>query len=131
MATTIYMTTRAISNPMGDGRSNRAEWRSYLDKTEIPAGFVFGIDERGNIEDRSKATHVVTAKKGSALRKLLLDNATAPLGSTVTEDDPDDESTETILGTVPPQALPSLIKALGLSPPELRRLLIEVGVPIT
>jgi len=119
---TIYVTTKAVRNPQGDGRHNRANWRSPLDKTEIPAGFVFALDDEGNIEDRSVPVATLSAKKGAALRAELLKVASAPLG---TESDiiTEPETVADVLEGADSGAVAQVMEALNLTPAELRRLL--------
>jgi hypothetical protein len=121
MAIVLYMTTKAIENPIGDGRHNRAAWRSPLDQTRVPAGFVFALDDEGNIEDRSKPVYQVASKRGKPLRERLMEVASAPLSSpTVVEE----ETVEDVLREAGGErAIPEVLKALSVTPSQLRALL--------
>lgn len=119
----LYTLLETIDNPVGDGRHNRAPYRSDLEKNTIPRGFVFAVDEEGNIEDRSRPYHILRGKEAEALRDKLLATASAPLKGPppVVE-----ESIEDVLKTLPGKdATAVVLKALGLNGPQLRQLLAE------
>lgn len=121
MATIVYQTTKAVENPIGDGRHNRAKWRSSLEKSEIPAGFVFAVTDDGDIEDRSKATATVTGEKATQLRTLLLSVATEPLaGSLNPTQAVKQESIEEALSSLGPDAALRALKKLGVTVADLK-----------
>jgi hypothetical protein len=124
---TIYQTIKPIENPMGDGRHNRAKWRSPLDQTRIPAGFIFGVDDEGNIYDHSTPTQVLQAKrKGTAeLRQMLISVA----GSTMEPVEPPPPTIEDVIAEAPKDAVPELLKKLGMSPEQLREALLSATSP--
>ena len=123
----LYCTTKAIENPVGDGRHNRAPYRSDLEKNTIPAGFVFALDEEGNIEDRSRPFEVVPAAKGALLREALMAVATEPLQGPPPA--PEEETVDAVLATLPASkdVTTLVLKALGLNGAQLRALL-QAGV---
>jgi hypothetical protein len=118
---TFYQTIKPIDNPFGDGRHNRANWRSPLDQTRIPAGFIFGLDDEGNIFDHSQPAQVFQSKrKGSAeLRSALL----SVVGTTMEPVDPPPPTIEDVLAEAPKAAIPDLLKRLGMTPEQLRKAL--------
>lgn len=105
---TIYQTKSRIDNPVGDGRHNRAEWQSYLAKNFIPAGFVFGIDEEGNIHDRNVSQKVlpVSTPEAEKLREALMEVATAPLEAVdLSEPSPVEAMVQVLSSTLTPEQL--------------------------
>lgn len=120
----FYRTSTEIDNPLGDGRHNRAQWRSYLDKNKIPAGWVFGVDEFGNVYDHSAALKVISKKEATALMPTLMAVAGEPVGGFPTED-----TIDTVLSTMDPATVArALIETLNLSAQDLRDLLLTQGV---
>ena len=119
----LFTTTKSITNPIGDGRHNRAPYRSDLEKNVIPAGFVFALDESGNIEDRSRPYAVIDAEKGAVLREALMSVASEPLQGPPPQVE---ESIEQVLATMPGKDATALVlKALGLNGAQLRALLMQ------
>lgn len=128
---TIYMTTKTIKNPLGDGRHDKASWRSVFEQSTIPAGTVFGVTDDGTISDHSIPKFEIAARLAGSLRDLLLQNCTKPLG----------------FGEPPPPAEPATVKdaiamfggpevvaealcdALGIKPGDLRELMTKVVAP--
>ena len=119
----LYTTTKTITNPIGDGRHNRAPWRSSLHKNSIPAGFVFGVAEDGSIEDRSRPFEVIGAEEAQALRDALLSVAGEPMKAVEPEVE---ETVEDVLAALPTNVNPTaeIIRALGIPPKQLRAMLL-------
>jgi hypothetical protein len=126
----IYRTTRSIDNPIGDGRHDRAKWQTALRKSSIPAGFVFAVNEDGSIEDRNTTPddRRVKASEAEPLRKALLAVAGPALGGEVEHE----ETVEEVVESLPPGAVAEILKALKISPKELRaRLASEGSAPVS
>lgn len=120
----IYRTTRRVENPIGDGRHNRAQWRSELDKTTVAPGFIFGVDEAGNIFDYNTATHSIPSNRAADLRMAMLAVASPPLAGDVEVE----ETVESVLASIPggaSEAVTGILNSLGISPKALRELLAK------
>lgn len=114
----VYRTTKAIDNPVGDGRHNRAAWRPEFDKNSVAAGTLFAMDSEGNLYELSRAVRVISAAKAPLLRDRLMAVATDPLQYDFQEEETVEAVAETLGGAN--AVLAKLCESLGVTPDKLR-----------
>ncbi len=122
---TVYVTTKKIINPYGDGRHERSkEWRSPLQKKAIPEGWCFAI-VNGQIEDRSVSAFTLETEPSTLLIPELLKVASTPLPDI----QPAPPTMEEIVSEAPDGAVAAVLKSLNVDPQVLRSLLAGGYMP--
>lgn len=108
----VYRTTKAIENPIGDGRHNRADWRPEFDRNRVAAGTLYAIDQAdGTLYELSRSCRVIPqTAKSALLRDALLAVSTAPLEA-VKEEMTIEAAAEAMGGTN--AMLARIVEALG------------------
>jgi len=105
-----------IHNPFGDGRMNKAHWRSPLEKRTIPEGFIYYWDEEQKIlSDAKNRRGYVYGDDARKLRQILDANS-----------EPFEETFATVLADFNWGATTIaqiICNAKGISPAELRQIL--------
>ncbi len=115
-----FRTVREVKNPSGDPRSNRAHWRSPIDKSVIEPGFVWYVDhERWLLVDGHKRYDYRHLNNGDSDNQTLLENLREA-------SEPWHETIDTVLADFGQRAdtlLERVCKAKGITPTELRAIL--------